>query len=80
MGDSPLMQGVVLLIVGMSVVFAFLTLMVCAINLAAKVIARFAPAEESKPAVPVVAHRATDTEHHLAVLLAAVRHTQRGSV
>ncbi len=77
-GSDPLFQGFVLMVVGMAMVFAFLTLMVFAIQLAAKVIARFAPAPA--PAIPPVEHSSVDNNVRVAVMLAAVRHSQKAKV
>jgi len=79
-GSDPLFQGFVLMVVGMAMVFAFLTLMVFAIQLAAKVIARFAPAPAPAPAIPPVEHSSVDNNVRVAVMLAAVRHSQKAKV
>ena len=54
-----MMQGVVLLLAGMGIVFSFLALLVCVMNVAAKIVPRFnhilpeeEPKKKSRPAAP----------------------------
>lgn len=64
-------QGLVLMVVGMATVFAFLVLLVAAMQLSASFFRKFAhwfPEEESAPAAA-----ATDPVAEIAVALAAVR-------
>lgn len=56
---EKLMEGVVLLVAGMGIVYAFLLLMVCVMSLSAKIIPRFnhilpdeAPKKKAAPAAP----------------------------
>ena len=76
-GTDPLIYGLVLMVVGIAVVFAFLTLMIFAITASAKIIARFVPAPVPAPAAPPVQLR-SDREVQVAVMLAAVRHARKG--
>lgn len=75
--NDPLLDGVVLTIVGMLTVFAFLTIMVVAISVSAKIIARFAPAPAASPAIVPVEY-VSENNAQVAIVLAAVRHARKG--
>lgn len=74
MSENIILDGVVLMVVGMSVVFAFLWLMIGAMNICAAFFIRFAhlfpetPAAAAKPAT-----QKTEDLTEIAVALAAVK-------
>jgi len=68
-----LMQGIVLMVIGMATVFAFLVLLIAAMNASAAFFRKFAhlfPEPEQAPAKVV---KATDPTEEIAVALAAIR-------
>ena len=73
-----LMQGVVLMVIGMATVFSFLVLMILAMNGSAAFFRKFAHLfpEEVKPA-PKAKTAATDPLAEIAVALAAIK-SKRG--
>jgi oxaloacetate decarboxylase gamma subunit len=69
-----LMQGLVLMVIGMATVFAFLVLLIAAMNASAAFFRRFShlfPEEETAPRKPAAA--AADPAAEIAVALAAIR-------
>ena len=75
-----LMQGLVLLVVGVGIVFLFLSLLVCILSLSAKIIPRFdhiLPDEQPRTKVQKakISERAPSPEEEVAVAIAiAVAH------
>jgi oxaloacetate decarboxylase gamma subunit len=70
MEDVDLIQeSIKFMILGMTVVFSFLTILIVVVNLQAKVIARFF--KEETPATPAATEN-TDKSHHVAAIIAAV--------
>lgn len=72
-----IIEGLGLMIAGMGVVFAFLTLLVAAMKISAKALARFADAEETvgplvKPTTATTA-KANDNMAEIAVAIAAAK-------
>lgn len=69
-----MVSGLIVTIVGMSVVFLFLALLVISTNVMSKIVLKFFP-EPEKPAAPAVRKSSADAE--IAVAIAAVKaHTQ----
>ena len=69
-----MVNGLIVTIVGMSVVFLFLALLVILSTLMSKIVLKFFP-EQEKPAAPAVRKSSADAE--IAVAIAAVKaHTQ----
>ncbi len=64
-----LLESLKFMVLGMSVVFTFLILLIIVVNIQAKVIAKFFP--EKAPASPTTAGKA-DEAHHVAAIIAAV--------
>ena len=60
-------ESVKFMILGMAVVFAFLTLLIIVVNIQAKVIAKFFPEKAILPS-----STQTDENHHVAAIVAAV--------
>ncbi|MDA3957307.1 OadG family protein [Oceanispirochaeta sp.] len=69
-----MVNGLIVTIVGMSVVFLFLALLVISTITMSKIVLKFFP-EQEKPAAPAVRRSSADAE--IAVAIAAVKaHTQ----
>ncbi len=71
-----MMQGVVLLLAGMGIVFAFLALLVCVMTVAAKIVPRFnhiLPDEEPKKKPRPAAPASDDAAIALAIAVARSR-------
>ncbi|MDC7232999.1 MAG: OadG family protein [Spirochaetales bacterium] len=69
-----MVSGLIVTIVGMSVVFLFLTLLVVTTTYMSKIVLKFFP-EQEKPAAPAVRKSSADAE--IAVAIAAVKaHTK----
>jgi len=69
-----MINGLIVTIVGMSVVFLFLTLLVASTTLMSRIVLKFFP-EPEKPAAPAV--RKTSADAEIAVAIAAVKaHTK----
>ena len=69
-----MVNGLIVTIVGMSVVFLFLALLVVSTNVMSRIVLKFFP-EPEKPAAPAVRRSSADAE--IAVAIAAVKaHTQ----
>ncbi len=69
-----MVSGFIVTIVGMSVVFLFLALLVVSTNIMSRIVLKFFP-EPEKPAAPAVRKSSADAE--IAVAIAAVKaHTQ----
>ena len=64
-----LLESVKFMVLGMTVVFAFLALLIVVVNLQAKLIAKFFP--EKAPEVPAQSGEVNDAEH-VAAIIAAV--------
>ena len=64
-----ILESVKFMVLGMAVVFTFLTLLIVVVNVQAKLIAKFFP-EETPPA-PATSGQ-TDEAHHVAAIIAAV--------
>lgn len=80
--DELFMQGVELMLFGVSTVVIFLSLLVLAIGLASRVIQRFfpeaVPAQPARSPVPPAASEPTVDAERIAVIAAAVyQHRQR---
>ncbi len=71
-----ILEAVKFMVLGMTVVFAFLALLVVVVNLQAKLIAKFFP-EETK--TTQVSPNNTDEAHHVAVIVAAVTEFRKQS-
>jgi len=63
-----ILESVKFMVLGMTVVFTFLVLLIVVVNLQAKIIAKFFP--EKAPAPAATAN--TDEAHHVAAIIAAV--------
>jgi len=68
-----LMQGVVLMVIGMATVFAFLVLLILAMNGSAAFFRKFAHLFPEEPAAPAKSSGAADPAAVVAVALAAIR-------
>ena len=66
-----IMGGLKLLVFGMGMVYFFLILMIIAMNLMQKVLARFAAAFEPAPKAPAKSKKASDDDAQLAAIAAA---------
>ena len=64
-----ILESVKFMVLGMAVVFTFLTLLIIVVNVQAKIIAKFFP--EETPKAPVAAGQ-PDEAHHVAAIIAAV--------
>jgi len=64
-----ILESVKFMVLGMAVVFTFLTILIVVVNLQAKIIAKFFP--EEAPATPAPTGNA-DEAHHVAAIIAAV--------
>lgn len=62
-------QGLILMVLGMGVVFAFLVLLVFVINISTKIINRFFPEKPEEPQ-----QKAADNTAQIAAAIAAVHH------
>ncbi len=71
-----LLESLKFMVLGMSVVFLFLIVLVIVVNVQAKVIAKFFP--EEAPAAPTTAGKA-DEAHHVAAIIAAVTEFRKKS-
>ncbi len=69
-----MISGLIVTIIGMSVVFLFLTLLVVSTNVMSKIVLKFFP-EPEKPAAPAVRKSSADAD--IAIAIAAVKaHTK----
>ncbi|MDQ7047425.1 MAG: OadG family transporter subunit [Sulfurovum sp.] len=64
-----ILESVKFMMLGMTVVFIFLIILIIVVNFQAKLIAKFFP--EEAPAIPANAGKA-DEAHHVAAIIAAV--------
>jgi len=71
-----ILESVKFMVLGMTVVFTFLILLVIIVNVQAKIIAKFFP--EKSPAVPT-AKANTDEAKHVAAIIAAVTEFRKKS-
>ena len=71
-----ILESVKFMALGMTVVFAFLFILVIVVNIQAKVIAKFFP--EEAPAAPNTAGK-TDEAHHVAAIISAVTEFRKKS-
>jgi oxaloacetate decarboxylase gamma subunit len=71
-----ILESVKFMVLGMTVVFAFLTILILVVNIQAKVIARYFP--EKAPAAPTATAN-TDEAHHVAAIIAAVTEFRKKS-
>ena len=71
-----ILESVKFMVLGMTVVFSFLIILIIVVNLQAKIIAKFFP--EKAPAAPAVAAD-TDEAHHVAAIIAAVTEFRKKS-
>lgn len=69
-------ESVKFMILGMTVVFSFLIILIGVVNLQAKLIAKFFP--EETPTAPVTTNT-TDDAHHVAAIIAAVTEFRKKS-
>ena len=72
-----LFESIKFMILGMTVVFAFLTLLVIVVNFQAKIIAKFFPEETS--VTPNVVSNKKDDAQHVAAIIAAVTEFRKKS-
>jgi sodium pump decarboxylase gamma subunit len=68
-----LMQGIVLMVIGMVTVFAFLVLLIAAMNGSAAFFRKFAHLFPDEEAAPAKAAAAADPVAEIAVVLAAIK-------
>lgn len=68
-----LMQGIVLMVIGMATVFAFLVLLILAMNGSAAFFSKFAHLFPEETQTPVKAARSADPVAQIAVALAAIK-------
>jgi len=68
-----LMQGLVLMVIGMATVFAFLVLMIVAMNCSAAFFKKFAHLFPEEEATPAKVASATDPAVGIAIALAAIK-------
>ena len=68
-----LMQGIVLMVIGMATVFAFLVLLILSMNASAAFFRKFAHLFPEEEAVPQKAAASGDPAAQIAVVLAAIR-------
>jgi len=71
-----LLESIKFMVLGMTVVFTFLILLIIVVNLQAKLIAKFFP--EEAPAAPTTSGKA-DESHHVAAIIAAVTEFRKKS-
>ncbi len=71
-----ILESVKFMVLGMSVVFTFLVLLIIIVNLQAKIIAKFFP--EKAPAAPAATAK-TDEAQHVAAIIAAVTEFRKKS-
>jgi len=71
-----ILESVKFMVLGMTVVFAFLIILILVVNIQAKIIAKFFP--EETPTVPA-AKAQTDEAHHVAAIIAAVTEFRKQS-
>ena len=71
-----ILESVKFMALGMTVVFAFLVILVIVVNIQAKLIAKFFP--EEAPATPKTTGKA-DESHHVAAIIAAVTEFRKKS-
>ncbi len=64
-----LLESVKFMVLGMTVVFTFLIILIAVVNIQAKLIAKFFP--EKSPVAPTTTGKA-DEAHHVAAIIAAV--------
>lgn len=64
-----ILESVKFMVLGMTVVFTFLVILIIVVNVQAKLIAKFFP--EEAPATPVTTDKSDET-HHVAAIIAAV--------
>ncbi|SFV71154.1 Oxaloacetate decarboxylase gamma chain [hydrothermal vent metagenome] len=69
-------ESVKFMVLGMTVVFSFLLILIVVVELQAKLIAKFFP--EEAPKVPVTPNT-TDDAHHVAAIIAAVTEFRKKS-
>ncbi len=70
-----LLESVKFMILGMVVVFTFLTLLVIVVNIQAKLIAKFFP----EKVVQATSESSSDDAHHVAAIIAAVTEFRKKS-
>ena len=68
-----LMQGIVLMVIGMATVFAFLVLLILAMNGSAAFFSKFAHLFPEEAKIPTKAVSAADPMAQIAVVLAAIK-------
>ena len=71
-----ILESVKFMVLGMTVVFTFLIILIVVVNLQAKIIAKFFP--EKAPAAPAASAN-TDEAHHVAAIIAAVTEFRKKS-
>jgi oxaloacetate decarboxylase (Na+ extruding) subunit gamma len=71
-GDEK-MEGIILMVIGMATVFAFLVLLILAVNLSAAFFQKFSHLFPERASIPVAPKPAADLDAEVAVVLAAIK-------